>query len=138
VKEKLLQRPIVACRLRYLLWRRGKGPATKFEDQETANFDPDRELSFRYAIFGHQTNARVAVNDCTATIAATDNCDPSPKVTLLSIASNELESGFLGSGDEGLDIQGAEFLTDDGRSRCARSVEPVRGTRDVYKPSHTL
>ena len=43
----------------------GKGSATKFEDLETANFDPDRELFFRYAIFGHQTNARVAENDCT-------------------------------------------------------------------------
>jgi len=43
----------------------GTGSATKFEDLEAANFDPNRELVFRYAIFGHQTNARAAVNDCT-------------------------------------------------------------------------
>ena len=51
--------------------------------------------------------------EVTATITATDNCEPVPKVTLLSITSNEPESGFLGSGDEGPDIEGAEFLTDD-------------------------
>jgi hypothetical protein len=44
---------------------RGQGPATQFEDLETDNFNPNRELFFRYAIFGHQTNTRAAANDCT-------------------------------------------------------------------------
>jgi uncharacterized repeat protein (TIGR01451 family) len=31
-----------------------------------ANFDPARRFVFRYALFGHQNNARRAVNDCTS------------------------------------------------------------------------
>ena len=49
----------------------------------------------------------------TATITATDNCDPNPTVTLVSITSNEPDTGFLGNGDQGPDIQGAAFGTDD-------------------------
>ena len=51
--------------------------------------------------------------DVTATITFTDNCDPNPAVTLVSITSNEPESGFLGQGDNAPDIQGATFGTDD-------------------------
>ncbi|MFZ2170312.1 MAG: hypothetical protein WAW61_11820, partial [Methylococcaceae bacterium] len=45
--------------------------------------------------------------DVTATITLTDNCDKNPKVTLVSVTSNEPETGFLGNGDQGPDIQGA-------------------------------
>ena len=51
--------------------------------------------------------------EVTATLTVTDNCEKSPSVTLVSITSNEPESGFLGDGDNGPDIQGAEFGTDD-------------------------
>jgi len=44
----------------------GKGPGTKVEDLKAANFSSLREPIFRYAIFGHQTNGRVAENDCTS------------------------------------------------------------------------
>ena len=50
----------------------GKGPGTKVEDLKAVNFDPLRDLVFRYAIFGHQTNGRAAVNDCTTGVANTD------------------------------------------------------------------
>ena len=43
---------------------------------------------------------------------ATDICDPSPVVQLLSITSNEPDNG-LGDGDQPNDIQGASFGTDD-------------------------
>ena len=42
--------------------------------------------------------------DVTATVTATDNCDPNPAVTLVSITSNEPDTGF---------VQGAAFGTDD-------------------------
>jgi hypothetical protein len=37
--------------------------------------------------------------EVTATIAITDNCDPNPALTLLSITSNEPATGVIGSGD---------------------------------------
>jgi hypothetical protein len=42
--------------------------------------------------------------DVAATVTATDNCDPNPTVTLVSVTSNEPETGF---------VQGAAFGTDD-------------------------
>lgn len=62
--------------------------------------------------------------DITATITVEDNCDPQPAVTLVSVVSNEPETGFLGKGDEGPDIQGVNVGTDD-RSFSLRSE---RGT----------
>jgi hypothetical protein len=53
------------------------------------------------------------LREVTATIDVTDNCDPSPAVQLLSITSNEPETGFLGNGDRGPDIEGAAVGTDD-------------------------
>ncbi len=41
-------------------------PGTNFYTLKQANFDPARRLVFRYAFFGHQTNARRASNDCTS------------------------------------------------------------------------
>ncbi len=41
-------------------------PGTSFYALKIANFDNDRRFAYRYAIFGHQTNARRAVNDCTS------------------------------------------------------------------------
>jgi uncharacterized repeat protein (TIGR01451 family) len=49
----------------------------------------------------------------TATITSTDNCDSHPVVTLVSITSNEPETGFLGQCDRGPDIADAAFGTDD-------------------------
>ncbi|MFZ2170645.1 MAG: hypothetical protein WAW61_13540 [Methylococcaceae bacterium] len=51
--------------------------------------------------------------DITATLTVTDHCDQNPKVTLVSVTSNEPETGFLGNGDQGPDIQGAGLGTDD-------------------------
>ena len=51
--------------------------------------------------------------DVTATISVTDNCDVNPVITLVSITSNEPATGFLGTGDQGPDVQGAAFGTDD-------------------------
>ena len=47
----------------------GKGPGTKFDDLQKDHFDRLRETIFRYVIFGHHTNARVASNDCTTGVA---------------------------------------------------------------------
>ena len=41
-------------------------PGTNFFTLRTANFNSVRDNVFRYAIFGHQTNNRRAVNDCTS------------------------------------------------------------------------
>jgi hypothetical protein len=41
-------------------------PGTNFYNLKTANFDDDRRFAYRYGIFGHQTNARRATNDCTS------------------------------------------------------------------------
>jgi uncharacterized repeat protein (TIGR01451 family) len=48
-----------------------------------------------------------------ATVTVSDNCDPNPSVRLISITSNEPESGFLGNGDKSPDIDGAAIGTDD-------------------------
>jgi hypothetical protein len=62
--------------------------------------------------------------DVTAAITVTDNCDPNPTVRLVSVTSNEPETGFLGNGDKGPDIQGASVGTDD----RAFSLRSERGT----------
>lgn len=52
-----------------------KSDGTDFGDLRADYFDIHRGLIFRYAIFGHQTNGRKAVNDCTsgnATIPGVD------------------------------------------------------------------
>lgn len=43
-----------------------RGGVTKFADLREAFFDSRRDLLFRYAIFGHQTNYRRATDDCTS------------------------------------------------------------------------
>lgn len=48
-----------------------------------------------------------------ATITVTDNCDPNPSVTLVSITSNEPATGAIGQGDKGPDVEGAALGTDD-------------------------
>jgi uncharacterized repeat protein (TIGR01451 family) len=63
--------------------------------------------------------------EVTATITASDDCDPDPVVMLVSITSNEPEFGFLGNGDKGPDIVGAAFGTDD----RAFFLRAERGTR---------
>ncbi len=54
-----------------------KGNGTKFADLREAFFDSRRDLLFRYAIFGHQTNYRQATDDCTSGEA---NYDPWQRV----------------------------------------------------------
>ena len=49
----------------------------------------------------------------TATLTVTDNCDPNPTVTLVSITSSEPATGAIGHGDKGPDIQEAAIGTDD-------------------------
>jgi uncharacterized repeat protein (TIGR01451 family) len=47
-------------------WDGATGRAgTNFHTLKATNFNAARALAFRYAIFGHQTNFRRAVNDCT-------------------------------------------------------------------------
>ena len=41
-------------------------PGTNFFTLKQANFNPSRARIYRYGIFGHQTNARQATNDCTS------------------------------------------------------------------------
>ena len=48
-----------------------------------------------------------------ATIVVTDNCDPNPAVRLVSIVSNEPATGVIGQGDNGPDVEGAAYGTDD-------------------------
>lgn len=43
-----------------------KGNGTEFATLRTDFFNSQRDLLFRYAIFGHQTNARQATDDCTS------------------------------------------------------------------------
>jgi uncharacterized repeat protein (TIGR01451 family) len=43
-----------------------KDTAVKVADLKAANFAANREGFFRYTIFGHQTNTRRALNDCTS------------------------------------------------------------------------
>ncbi len=71
--------------------------------------------------------------DVTATITVADNCDPNPTVTLVSVTSNEPETGFLGNGDKGPDIEGVTVGTDD-RSFSLRSERGTGGqnTGRVY------
>jgi len=68
--------------------------------------------------------------DITATIAATDVCDASPQVKLLSITSNEPDNG-RGDGNTTGDIQGAAFGTDD-RQFQLRAERSGTGTGRIY------
>ncbi len=66
----------------------------------------------------------------TATIVATDTCDASPLVRLVSITSNESDNGG-GDGNTTDDIQGASFGTDD-REFQLRSERSGKGQGRVY------
>jgi len=66
----------------------------------------------------------------TVTIVATDTCDASPVVRLVSITSNEPDNG-LGDGDQPDDIQLAAFDTDD-RQFLLRSERSGKGSGRVY------
>jgi uncharacterized protein DUF4114 len=65
-----------------------------------------------------------------ATITVSDNCDPSPKVELVSITSSEPDNG-LGDGDTANDIQGASFGSDD-RSFMLRAERSGKGPGRTY------
>jgi uncharacterized repeat protein (TIGR01451 family) len=64
------------------------------------------------------------LREVTATLAVSDNCDPNPAVSLVSITSNEPASGFLGQGDKSPDVMHAALGTDDRRF----SLRAERGT----------
>ena len=66
----------------------------------------------------------------TASITVTDDCDPNPKVRLVSITSNEPDNG-LGDGNTAGDVQGAAIGTDD-RTFQLRAERSGRGTGRVY------
>jgi hypothetical protein len=66
----------------------------------------------------------------TATVVATDTCDGSPVVWLVSITSNEADNGG-GDGDTTDDIQGESFGTDD-RQFLLRSERSGKGSGRVY------
>ena len=66
----------------------------------------------------------------TASIDASDTCDVSPTVKLVSITSNEPDDG-KGDGHKGTDIQGAEFGTDD-REFLLRAERSGKVTDRIY------
>jgi len=74
--------------------------------------------------------ANHALVTITATINVSDDQDPQPSVTLLSITSSDPDSG-LGYGDLPMDIQGASFGTDD-RSFQLRAERQAYGPGRVY------
>jgi len=65
-----------------------------------------------------------------AAVTVTDNCDPNPRVRLVSITSNEADNG-LGDGDTPNDIQGAALGTDD-RQFQVRAERSGTGTGRAY------
>src|SRR5262249_29227774 len=70
---------------------------------------PKLTVSVSPATLGPSNHKLVPI---TVTIVATDTCDASPVVRLVSITSNEPDNG-LGDGDQPQDIQGAAFGSDD-------------------------
>jgi hypothetical protein len=66
----------------------------------------------------------------TATLVATDTCDASPAIRLVSITSNEPDNG-QGDGDTSQDVQGALFGTDD-RQFLLRAERSGGGSGRVY------
>jgi hypothetical protein len=66
----------------------------------------------------------------TASITATDTCDPDPIVKLISVKSNEPDNG-LGDGDQPNDIQGATIGADT-RTFQLRAERGGVGTGRVY------
>jgi hypothetical protein len=65
-----------------------------------------------------------------ASVAASDICDPSPSIQLISITSNEADDG-LGDGDTTGDIQEADIGTND-TSFLLRAERSGTGTGRIY------
>ena len=59
-------------------------------------------------------------------IVVKDNCDPNPTIVLVSVTSSEPETGYIGTGDQGPDIAGADIGTDD-RSFFLRAERSTTG-----------
>jgi hypothetical protein len=88
---------------------------------------PSLSLSVAPTVLGPPNHKLIPI---TATLSASDVCDPSPQIRLLSITSNEPDNG-LGDGDTPGDVQDAAFGTDD-RSFQLRAERSGRGTGRIY------
>jgi hypothetical protein len=88
---------------------------------------PNLSVSVSPAVLSPPNHKLVPI---TVTVVATDSCDASPVVRLVSILSTEADNG-LGDGDQPDDIQGASFGTDD-RQFKLRNERSGTGQGRVY------
>ncbi len=75
------------------------------------------------------------LRNITASIVASDVCDPDPVISLVSITSNEADDS-QGDGNTTNDIQGAAFGTDD-RSFQLRAERRGKGSGRIYTVAYT-
>jgi uncharacterized repeat protein (TIGR01451 family) len=76
-------------------------PGVDIATIRAANMNPNRSLIMRYGLFGHQTNARRAVNDCTSGLANGDSFmvtlgglrNPVPPATTPTVACWSTDAG---------------------------------------------
>jgi uncharacterized repeat protein (TIGR01451 family) len=92
---------------------------------------PTLSVSMSPSILWPAPNHKLVV--VTATVQVEDNCDSSPAITLVSVTSNESAVGYIGTGDQGPDIQGTDIGTDD-RSFSLRAERATfdKSTGRVY------
>ena len=93
---------------------RQRGPASSSPTSKPATTISTGRLVFRYAIFGHQTNARAAANDCT-----TGAIDPENRQFLVTLGGVDAASQPCFGTEAGFSI--GSSLSSPGRS-CTTSV----------------